>query len=131
MMVVTAMADPSARSRAAESVAARFTRVMNAATSRWGVITDPPVLALATGVFLILLLASLRIEAAAGLVPIFGVVSSVLILGESLRTNLAAGGVLVLAGLWLAESRRLHSPRASDRAAVPAPVGDGRDQRHA
>ncbi|HEY3541057.1 MAG TPA: DMT family transporter [Gaiellaceae bacterium] len=65
------------------------------------------------------------------LVPIFGVVSSVLILGESLRTNLAAGGVLVLAGLWLAESRRLHSPRASDRAAVPAPVGDGRDQRHA
>ena len=65
------------------------------------------------------------------LVPIFGVVSSVVVVGERLRPSLAAGGALVLVGLWLAESRRLHSARASDRAAVPAPVGDGRDQRHA
>jgi hypothetical protein len=70
------MADPSARARAAESVAARFTRVMNAATSRWGTVTDPPVLALATGVFLILLLASMRIEGAAGLVPVFGALTA-------------------------------------------------------
>lgn len=70
------MADPSARSRAAESVAARFTRVMNAATSRWGTVTDPPILALATGVFLILLLASMRVEGAAGLVPIFGALTA-------------------------------------------------------
>lgn len=70
------MADPSARARAAESVAARFTRVMNASTSRWGTVTDPPVLALATGVFLILLLASLRIEVAAGLTPIFGALTA-------------------------------------------------------
>ncbi len=70
------MADPSARSRAAESVAARFTRVMNAATSRWGTVTDPPILALATGVFLIILLASMRIDGAAGLVPIFGALTA-------------------------------------------------------
>ena len=65
------------------------------------------------------------------LVPIFGVLSSVLVLGENLRPSLAAGGALVLAGLWLGESRRLDSARARDRAAVPAPVGDGRAQRHA
>jgi xanthine/uracil/vitamin C permease (AzgA family) len=70
------MADPSARSRAAESVAARFTRVMSATTSRWGTVTDPPVLALATGVFLIVLLASLRIEGAAGLVPVFAALTA-------------------------------------------------------
>lgn len=76
------MADPAALSRATESVAARFTRIMNATTSRWGAVTDPPVLALATGVFVILLLASMRIEGAAGLVPIFGALAALpLLLG--------------------------------------------------
>ena len=70
------MAETAARARAAESVAARFTRIMNAATSRWGVITDPPVLALATGVFLILLLASLRISAVESLVPLFAALTA-------------------------------------------------------
>jgi drug/metabolite transporter (DMT)-like permease len=64
------------------------------------------------------------------LVPIFGVLSSVLVLGESLHASLVVGGVLVVAGLWLGESRRLDSARAPDRAAVPAPVGDGRAERH-
>jgi hypothetical protein len=87
------MADPTAR--AAESVASRFTRLMNAATSRWGVITDPPVLALATGVFLIILLASLRISAVESLVPVFaaltamplvvGIVVSLALLGARSR----------------------------------------------
>jgi drug/metabolite transporter (DMT)-like permease len=35
------------------------------------------------------------------LVPIFGVLSSVLILGEKLRVGLAVGGLVVLAGVWL------------------------------
>jgi hypothetical protein len=70
------MAEASARSRAAESVAARFTRIMNASTSRSGMLTDPPVLALATGVLFIAFLASLRIEAAASLVPIFGALAA-------------------------------------------------------
>ncbi len=70
------MAEPATRARAAESVASRFTRIMNAATSRWGVITDPPVLALATGFFLILLLASLRISAVESLVPLFAALTA-------------------------------------------------------
>ena len=72
------MVEPSApdRARAAESVASRFTRIMNAATSRWGVVTDPPVLALATGFFLILLLASLRISAIESLVPVFAALTA-------------------------------------------------------
>jgi drug/metabolite transporter (DMT)-like permease len=77
------------------------------------------------------LIGSARASSFALLVPIFGVLSSVLVLGEPLRAGLAVGGVLVLAGLWLAESGRLDSARASDRAAVPAPVGAGRAQRHA
>jgi hypothetical protein len=100
-MVVTTMADPSARSRAAESVAARFTRLMNASTSRWGTITDPPVLALATGVFLILLLASLRIEAAAGLVPLFGALTALpLVLGVVVSLALLGARARVID--WLA-----------------------------
>ena len=41
------------------------------------------------------------------LVPIFGVLASVLVLHEPLRATLAIGGAIVILGLWLAESRRL------------------------
>jgi hypothetical protein len=95
------MAEPSARARAAESVASRFTRIMNASTSRWGMVTDPPVLALATGVFLILLLASLRIEAAAGLVPVFGALTALpLVLGIVVSLSLLGARARVID--WLA-----------------------------
>jgi hypothetical protein len=95
------MADPSARARAAESVAVRFTRIMNAATSRWGMITDPPVLALATGIFLIILLASLRIEAAAGLVPVFAALTALpLLLGIVVSLSLLGARARVID--WLA-----------------------------
>ncbi len=40
------------------------------------------------------------------LVPIFGVLSSVLVLGERLRPALALGGAIVLAGLWLVQTPR-------------------------
>jgi drug/metabolite transporter (DMT)-like permease len=40
------------------------------------------------------------------LVPIFGVLSSVLVLGERLRPALALGGTIVLAGLWLVQTPR-------------------------
>jgi drug/metabolite transporter (DMT)-like permease len=40
------------------------------------------------------------------LVPIFGVLSSVLVLGEALRPALALGGVVVVAGLWLVQTSR-------------------------
>lgn len=37
------------------------------------------------------------------LVPIFGVVSSVIMLGECLSASTIAGGALVLVGLWLVQ----------------------------
>lgn len=73
------------------------------------------------------LIGSARASSFALLVPIFGVLSSVLVLGEPIRATLLVGGAIVLAGLWIA----LDSRRASDRGTVPAPVGDGRAERHA
>ncbi|HET7146365.1 MAG TPA: DMT family transporter [Gaiellaceae bacterium] len=55
------------------------------------------------------LIGSARASSFALLVPIFGVLSSVVVLGERLRTNLAIGGAIVLVGLWLAESRRISA----------------------
>ena len=95
------MLEPGARARAAETVATRFTRIMNAATSRWGIVTDPPVLALATGVFLILLLASFRISAIERVVPVFAALTALpLLLGVvvSLALMSARGRVID----WLA-----------------------------
>ena len=62
------------------------------------------------------LIGAARAASFALLVPIFGVLSSVLVLGEHLRPSLAAGGAVVLAGLWIAESSR------SRAAAPPAPA---------
>jgi drug/metabolite transporter (DMT)-like permease len=55
------------------------------------------------------LIGSARASSFALLVPIFGVLSSVVVLGERLRTNLAIGGAIVLVCLWLAESRRISA----------------------
>ncbi len=52
------------------------------------------------------LIGSARTSAFALLVPIFGVLASVLVLGERLRPLLALGGAIVLAGLWLVQTRR-------------------------
>jgi hypothetical protein len=62
-MAEIAKADPAARQRAEESVATRFTRVMNATTSRFGVLTDPPIVAFCTSPLLIALLAARQLEA--------------------------------------------------------------------
>ncbi|MGH2933771.1 MAG: DMT family transporter [Gaiellaceae bacterium] len=59
------------------------------------------------------LIGAARASSFALLVPIFGVVSSVLVLGEHLRVSLAAGGVAVLAGLWIAESARSRAAASS------------------
>jgi drug/metabolite transporter (DMT)-like permease len=45
-----------------------------------------------------------RASSFALLVPIFGVISSVLVLHEPLRASLVVGGAIVLGGLWLAET---------------------------
>jgi hypothetical protein len=95
------MADLTARARATESVAVRFTRLMNAATSRWGVITDPPMLALATGILLIIMLASLRIVVLQGLTPVFAALTAVpLLLGIIVSLSLMGARARVID--WLA-----------------------------
>jgi drug/metabolite transporter (DMT)-like permease len=50
------------------------------------------------------LIGAARASSFALLVPVFGVLSAVLVLHEPLRLSLVAGGGIVLAGLWLAES---------------------------
>jgi drug/metabolite transporter (DMT)-like permease len=50
------------------------------------------------------LIGSARASSFALLVPVFGVLSAVLVLHEPLRASLVLGGAIVLAGLWLAES---------------------------
>ena len=52
------------------------------------------------------LIGAARASSYALLVPIFGVLSAVLVLHEPLRPTLALGGAIVLGGLWLAESGR-------------------------
>jgi drug/metabolite transporter (DMT)-like permease len=60
-----------------------------------------------------------RASAFAFLVPIFGVLSSVALLGERLSALTLAGGLLVLAGLWLVQ-RTPAAPPAPERAAAEA-----------
>ena len=56
------------RARAEESISTRFTRVMNATTSRWGMFTDPSIIGLCTAPAAVALLAAIRVEAAPGLI---------------------------------------------------------------
>src|SRR4051812_41826181 len=58
----------TARERAEQSVSARFTRVMNATTSRWGMFTDPSIVGLATAPVIVALVAAIRLEVSPGLV---------------------------------------------------------------
>jgi hypothetical protein len=53
----------ASRARAGESVARRFTRIMNATTSPVGVLTDPPIIAFVTAPLLVALLAAAQLEA--------------------------------------------------------------------
>lgn len=55
------MSEPS-RTSAEDSVSSRFTRLMNASTSAWGVLTDPSIVGVATAPFVVGLLAALRFE---------------------------------------------------------------------
>ncbi|MCC6553631.1 MAG: hypothetical protein IT372_11510 [Polyangiaceae bacterium] len=52
-------APDGALERADQSVSTRFTRIMNATTSRWGVATDPPLVATASAVFFLAFLGAL------------------------------------------------------------------------
>lgn len=54
------------------------------------------------------------------LVPVFGVLSAVLVLGEHLRPLLVVGGTLVIAGLWLVQREETTSAEPEERATIAA-----------
>jgi drug/metabolite transporter (DMT)-like permease len=60
-----------------------------------------------------------RAASFAMLVPIFGVLASVVLLGEELAVNLVIGGVAIIAGLWLIQ----RPPAEPSPAARPAREG--------
>jgi drug/metabolite transporter (DMT)-like permease len=60
-----------------------------------------------------------RATSFAFLVPVFGVVSSVLLLGERIAMLTILGGILVLVGLWLVQRQPAAAP---ERTAHPEPV---------
>jgi hypothetical protein len=76
------------RARAADSVAARFTRTMNATTSPWGMLTDASVVGAATAPAFLALLVAIRVEASPTVVTALEVI--------------AATPLLVAVVLWLA-----------------------------
>ena len=63
-------------------------------------------------------LGAARASAFTLLVPVFGVSSAILVLGEPLRAGLAVGGLIVLAGLWLVQ----RPARAHTAASAPSPA---------
>ncbi|XXX82301.1 hypothetical protein WMF30_26435 [Sorangium sp. So ce134] len=99
------MPDPNhasaAEQRAAESVSARFTRMMNASTSRWGVLTDPPLVALASGVLLLAFLAALGRDAGPSVVRALGALALAPI-ALALAVSVALRGARRAVVAWIA-----------------------------
>jgi hypothetical protein len=91
----------SARERADQSVSGRFTRVMNATTSRWGMFTDPSIVGICTAPAAIALLAAVRLEATAGLITALEVIAAVP-LTTALALSLALHGARAAVVDWLA-----------------------------
>jgi drug/metabolite transporter (DMT)-like permease len=87
-----------------------WTGAARAPASAWGGVAYLAVAGTVLGFVLfyegVRLIGAARASSFALLVPIFGVLSSVLVLGEHLRPSLAIGGVVVLAGLAIAETAR-------------------------
>ena len=63
-------------------------------------------------------LGAARASAFTLLVPVFGVSSAILVLGEPLRAGLAVGGLIALAGLWLVQ----RPTGAHTAASAPSPA---------
>lgn len=96
-----AQAAETPQQRAEESVAARFTRLMNACTSPLGVLTDPPLVALSCGVFLVALLAALTAGASGAVVQALAALM-VLPIVVALASSLALRGARRRVVDWLA-----------------------------
>jgi hypothetical protein len=100
-MAESAQAEPAARQRAEESVATRFTRVMNATTSRFGVLTDPPIVAICTSPLVIALIAAQRLDADPLLVQALGALAALPLL-VAIAVSLALRGARARVVDWLA-----------------------------
>lgn len=86
--------------RADESVATRFTRIMNATTSPWGVLTDPPLVALASGAGLMALLGALTLGAGGGVPRVLGALA-LLPIAVAVALSLALRGARARVVGWL------------------------------
>jgi len=93
--------EESPEQRASESVATRFTRIMNAATSPWGVLTDPPLVALASGAGLMALLGALTADADGTIVRVL-VALMLLPITVAIVLSLALRGARRRVVAWLA-----------------------------
>ncbi len=94
-------ASPKGYERADQSVSTRFSRVMRATTSPYGVLTDPPLVALVTAVLVVVALVALR----AGVSETVGrilVVVAALPLATATATTLALSGARRRVVGWLA-----------------------------
>jgi hypothetical protein len=93
----------SALVRAEESVSARFTRVMNATPSRWGMLTDPSIVGVATAPVVVALVAAVRVDAAPAVITGLQALAALpltIALGVALAQRGARGEVVAwLAGL--------------------------------
>ena len=94
--------DPGdARRRADQSVAVRFTRLMKASTSRYGVLTDPPIVAVCTAVLLMSMLGAHQLGAPRPLVLVLEALT-VLPLAAAALLTLALSGARARVVEWLA-----------------------------
>src|SRR4051812_30795082 len=91
----------TARERADQSVTARFTRVMNATTSRWGMLTDPSIVGLLTAPVFVALVAAVHVEAAPALITALQVLAALpVVVAVALALSLGSARARVVD--WLA-----------------------------
>jgi len=90
----------SVRERAEQSVARRFSRIMNASTSPYGTLTDPPVIAVLSSIGLVSMLVALQLEASPLVVRAFAVVM-VLPIAIAITVSIALRGARRRVVDWL------------------------------
>jgi hypothetical protein len=100
------MPDPNgvvvaAEQRADQSISVRFTRVMNASTSSLGVLTDPPIVALALGIGFIAFLGGLSVGVGEGVERVLGA-AVLLPLALALVVSVGLSGARRRVVAWLA-----------------------------
>ena len=92
----------TALARAEESVSTRFTRIMNASTSRWGMLTDPAIVGVCTAPSLVALIAAMRLDAAPAVILALEALSAAPLTAAVLLA-LALRGARARVIAWLAD----------------------------